>query len=111
MSDIPFPKSIRLAPGEYRAQSRLFHLVIRALPPTRPFRGVVAESTWEALLGERRRPAIELIAACLMPDHLHVLARPGERSIVEWVNSFKSYTTWRARQSGGPARLWQPSFA
>ncbi len=59
---------------------------------------------------ERARDAVQLIAACLMPDHFHAVVRPSRQAIVPWVNSFKSITTrasWRAGWRGG---IWQPSF-
>jgi hypothetical protein len=30
--------------------------------------------------------------------------------LVGWVGSFKSFTTYLARESGWRGRLWQPSF-
>lgn len=75
-----------------------------------PFEGARGQGAWDALLGERERPSIELLAACLMPDHLHVVAKPAERSIVAWLGSFKSYTTKVVRDAGGARFTWQPSF-
>jgi REP element-mobilizing transposase RayT len=76
----------------------------------RPFAGQVADAVWTALMAERDLKHIDVLAACLMPDHLHVVARPGERAIGQWLALFKSYTTGLIRNAGGPRFIWQPSY-
>ncbi|MFN0145143.1 MAG: transposase [Dehalococcoidia bacterium] len=88
----------------------MFHVTIRALSGHAPFRGAVGAAVWAAVLAERERPSVDLFAACLMPDHLHVLVKPGARSVIQWLGTFKSYTTAVARNRGGRHFLWQPSF-
>src|SRR4029077_621590 len=51
-----------------------------------------------------------LLAACLMPDHLHLACRPGAIGLTRWIGAMKSLSTrasWSARWRGV---LWQPSF-
>lgn len=110
MVDMGFPKRIRLAPDAYANREHTFHVVIRAMPGTAPFRGRIGAEVWDVVRSEFDRPAVAIITACLMPDHLHALVRPRERTIVAWVNGFKSFTTYLARTNGHSRVLWQPSF-
>ncbi len=41
-----------------------------------------------------------------MPDHIHVLVSPLEKSIPKWVNGFKAHVT----RTLGTSDLWQPSY-
>ncbi len=110
VAGIPFPKKLRLDHEVYANPANAFHVVIRAMPETSPFRGPIGQATWHLLEEERNRASIELLAACLMPDHLHVVVQPKARSIIQWVAGFKSYSTrlsWSHRTSKA---LWQPSF-
>ncbi|MEE8373073.1 MAG: transposase, partial [Dehalococcoidia bacterium] len=58
----------------------------------------------------------ELIAYCLMPDHLHILVQAGEspKDLSQFVRGFKSYCTTITRSVATPAatnsRLWQRGF-
>lgn len=91
-----------------------------------PFlRKPIAESVVESLLWTKRRNDWTLQCYCLMPDHLHFIARLPERDfgdfdagacgivpkgILDHVGNFKKYTTtqiwWR---HGGRDELWQRS--
>jgi putative transposase len=108
--DFPFRKHVRLPSEAYADQESLFHVTVRAVPGSSPFRGEIGAAVWSAILGERDRQAVALIAACLMPDHLHLLVKPRTRSISQWMAAFKSYTTTVTRQAGGRSFLWQPGF-
>jgi putative transposase len=59
---------------------------------------------------QRERPEINLMAAVLMPDHLHLIARPGSVSLVQWVGNWKSIATRAAWKVGQRGTIWQPSF-
>ena len=111
MGGIPFPKTIRLPAEAYRDRERVFHVVISAMPDTRPFRRRrLGDAIWELVRNEEHRGAILPIAACLMPDHLHVVARPGGRSLQRWAHDFKSYSTRVGWEHGGSTALWQPDW-
>ena len=47
---------------------------------------------------------------CLMPTHLHMLARPGTRSLLEMIGTFKKKTARLALETRGIEKLWQRSF-
>jgi REP element-mobilizing transposase RayT len=105
-----FRKPIRLARSAYEDATQAFHITMNARPGTVPFRGDAGARVWELVLNERTRGNITILAACLMPDHLHVVCQPGSRDIVAWANGFKSYSTRVAREGGQPSATWQPSF-
>ncbi|MCC7363277.1 MAG: transposase [Dehalococcoidia bacterium] len=110
MNDRPFPRRTRLPPGVYENRGLTFHLILRAWPGTRPFRGPVGAAVWHSVMNERTRDAVDLLAACLMPDHLHVAVRPARLSIPRWVQSFKPHTTKLAIDRRHGRNLWQPRY-
>jgi putative transposase len=105
------PKRIRLPHDAYASREHVFHLVLHAFPDTHPFRDQkLGDAIWAMVLAERDRPSAHLIAASLMPDHLHLLASPRERDIIAWMRGFKSYSTRVAWEFTGRKVLWQPSY-
>lgn len=110
MSGIPFPRRTRLAHDLYANRGCVFHVVFRAMAGTAPFRGELGDTVWALLLDETSRPGARVLAVCLMPDHLHLVAAPGELSLIGWVNNFKSYSTRLAWGEGRRGPLWQPGF-
>ena len=110
MSGIPFPKATRLPRAVYASPEHIFHIVFRAIPETAPFKSELGELVWRLVLDRTAMASARILAACLMPDHLHLVAQPGDVSLIAWVNSFKSYSTrlaWDVRERG---LLWQPGF-
>ncbi len=107
---VRFPNTTRLPPDAYDTPEHVFHIVIHALEGTKPFHGSGGDRVWELVLNERERGSIHLLVACLMPAHLHALVQPRSRSVVRWVQGFKSYST-RVYAAERPQRaIWQPSF-
>ena len=62
------------------------------------------------MAGELDRTAVSLAAACLMPDHLHLIVGPREKSIIRWMNDFKSFTTHLSKRLRPQRFLWQRSY-
>jgi len=67
------------------------------------------------------RKEIRLYCYCIMPDHLHILLSLeenytkkngafGERTLQNWVSTFKRYTGRLARQVHHIEPLWQENF-
>ena len=104
-----FPKRIRLPREVYSDPSNAFHLTIAAHPEIRSFRAQTGDAIWESVLEQRVSPRIDLLAACLMPDHLHLVAKPGEVDLITWMQHWKSWSTRLAWATGHRGRLWQPS--
>jgi putative transposase len=62
---------------------------------------------WTSVMELRAGDHVELYAACLMPDHLHLLIAPKERDVIAFVGAWKSWTTRRAWDFGIRNSLWQ----
>lgn len=107
---VRFPKAIRLPHDAYANGENVFHITIRAAIESAPFEDkALAASVWELVVNERERGRVRMLAACLMPDHLHMLLAPAGVDLVKWVDGFKSFSTrvsWNVRRGV----LWQPGF-
>jgi REP element-mobilizing transposase RayT len=57
----------------------------------------------------RANRGVVVYALCLMPDHLHLLARPG-RSLGDVIRMLKTYTTRQVKELGRPGKLWQDDY-
>jgi REP element-mobilizing transposase RayT len=104
-----FPRRIRLPDELYANPEQRFHLTMNSHPEVPQFSRAVRDTIWQAVMDERRIGRVELFAACLMPDHLHLLVRPDKTDIIRFVNAFKSWTTRQAWSSGAKGAIWQPS--
>jgi len=106
-----FPKSTRLADkSHYANRSLSFHLTIAAHPDVNAFARPVADTIWKSVLEQRTAMRIELHAACLMADHLHLLVSPREQDIISFVRNWKSWTSRLAREAGHFGPIWQPGM-
>ena len=106
-----FPKTTRLADKSHYAEPGLsFHPTIAAHPDVSAFAPAVADAIWKSVLEQRTATRIELHAACLMTDHLHLLASPREQDIISFVRNWKSWTSWLARDAGHFGPIWQPGM-
>ncbi len=108
---VQLPKRIRLPHEAYANQQQIFHVTMRAAIGERPFASArTGADIWQLVLNERERGSIELLAACLMPNHLHVLVSPRSKDIIRWVDGFKSWSTRVAQRTPPQRILWQPGF-
>jgi|AntAceMinimDraft_16_1070373.scaffolds.fasta_scaffold00253_5 REP element-mobilizing transposase RayT len=56
---------------------------------------------------------INLTCYCIMPNHLHILMSLSEgykRNLLNWVKTFKRYTSKVTRENYGLINLWQRGF-
>ncbi|MCC7363734.1 MAG: transposase [Dehalococcoidia bacterium] len=109
---MPFRKSIRLAPEAYSNPDNIFHVTVRAAIGSAPFADArFADVAWRQLFDPRYDTLI-ILAACIMPDHVHLVIRTATRttSLVTWLSGWKSRTTLACRAAGFRGTLWQPSF-
>ncbi len=104
-----FPNRIRLPRTAYADPSNAFHLTIAAHPEIQRLGQAIGDAIWESVLEQRTSSRLELLAACLMPDHLHLVAKPGEVDLVTWMQRWKSWSTRLAWKAGHRGPLWQPS--
>lgn len=110
MPSRPWSNVTRPGSDIYADADNVFHLVLRAFPATAPFAHAPGETTWSLLMNEVDRQSIRLYAACLMPDHLHVLASPMYKPIPSWVNGFKGHVVRTIRAQTGTRAVWQPRY-
>ncbi len=108
---VEYPRRHRLAADSYRRPGVSVHLILRALPGTSPFANrVLGDAIWAVACQQNERGQVRLRAACLMPDHLHLLVQPERADLSRWLNSFKSYTASVSHRHGHRGSLWQPSY-
>ena len=74
MAEVPFSKPHRLPLAAYADPGRLFHFTVNAATGERPFTNRwLGDQIWEQLDGQRSTGRVVISAACLMPDHLHIV--------------------------------------
>ena len=107
----PRRKPIRLQPEVYAqaGQPFLFTLCTSRRRPI--FAGTrYASLVFRELLNGPVLSDAECIAACLMPDHLHLLLISKKRNLVHTINAWKSYSTNLLHAEGLRGPVWQRSF-
>jgi REP element-mobilizing transposase RayT len=62
-----------------------------------------------AMEGDLKKSS-DLMAVCVMPDHVHLLLAPIEENLLNLIGRWKSYTTHLIRIEEKVGRLWQRSF-
>ncbi len=70
-----------------------------------------ADAALDCLRQSVARYSAEVYAYCLMPDHLHLLARtPAGIRFDEFIRHFKQLTGFRLPREGTAKWVWQPSY-
>jgi len=104
-------KKIRLAPEAYLNPASTFNVTLAANSRKRLFDDPAFNSQILSLLKSlARRDGVRIKMYCLMPTHLHLLAQPGRRSLIDFIAEFKKKTADLGRAMRGIERLWQSSF-
>lgn len=107
----PKRKYIRLPRIDYANPASVFNLTVDAEQRQRHFVNPQFNDEVVALLrGEAVRCGCPIRIYCLMPTHLHLLAQPGSRSLIDLVGAFKKKTADLARETCRIKKLWQRSF-
>jgi len=52
----------------------------------------------------------DLMAVCVMPDHVHLLLAPLKENLIELLYKWKNYTTHLVQLQEKIGKLWQRSF-
>ena len=110
---VPLPKRkyIRLPLAAYADPASTFNITIDAMDRRAYFDLPEFNDEIVALLRRlalRYRCSIKIY--CLMPTHLHIMIRPGLKSLVDFIGEFKKKTSDLARETRGISQLWQRSF-
>jgi putative transposase len=60
----------------------------------------------------QQRLEVPILAACLMPNHVHLIVRPREASdLARWTHwLFTTHVRWQHAKYGSTGRLWQGRF-
>lgn len=103
----------RLPAEDYRRPGQLCHVAMarRAVALS-----LIDEDVPGLLVGaldeSADRHGCEVIAYCIMPDHLHLLVRVGPHGgdIEAFLHSFKSWTGRELTRRAGGVQVWQRSF-
>jgi putative transposase len=107
----PKRKNIRLPRQQYEIPSQIFSITIctynrRPLFENNEYAGLTFNTLRSGPFGKQT----ELYAACLMPDHIHLLLSPVEENLIDSVNRWKSYTANLLLKKGLTGSCWQRGF-
>ena len=105
-----YARPIRLAPEAYANPDNAFHIIVRTHPEVGKLAQHVRGAVWESLMKEVDSPQVSIVAAVLMPDHVHLLMRPQSLNLVSWVGRWKSLSTRAAWTVGHQGTIWQRRF-
>ncbi len=70
----------------------------------------MAEAVFQSLVSGKLFTEAQCHAACLMPDHLHLLVSPKETNLISLINVWKSYTSNLLHRMGVTGPIWQRAF-
>ena len=107
---VRYSKKIRLPREAYANPDLRFHIVMRTHPEVGNLPTSVRDVIWGSVIEQASSARIQLLAACLMADHLHMLAGPGDLDIIAFCDAWKSWSTRLAWGAGHRGQLWQPSM-
>jgi REP element-mobilizing transposase RayT len=102
-------KAIRLNKKFYEEKGQPFSIAIcthENVPLFKEFGELIFRSIKEGPLSKES----DLMAACVMPDHVHLLLAPISENLIDLIGRWKSYTThliWMKEYKG---KIWQRSF-
>jgi putative transposase len=102
-------KKIRLPKVVYEKQSRPFFITICTYDKI-PLLTRFGELVFRSIMEGHLRQKSELMAVCIMPDHLHLLLAPLSENIIDLMGRWKGYTSHLIRDEGYEGRVWQRSF-
>ncbi len=102
-------KTIRLNRGVYEREGQPFSITIctwNKIILSNRVRELIFQS---AIKGDLMKKS-DLMAVCVMPDHVHLLLAPVKENLVDLIGRWKSYTTHLMQLRGGTGKLWHRSF-
>lgn len=109
----PHYRQRRLPGFNYADPDHVYFLTTRATVGTSPFSNPhLAQEVVASLHWLRAHRGVAVYAYCLMPDHLHLLLRPGPggRTVGTLMGAFKRFTTRQSWKHGTTGALWQARF-
>ena len=109
MKNIPQRKRIRLSKEFYGKQEQPFGIAVctdKRISLSNKFQELIFESAMKDHLSKES----DLMAVCVMPDHIHLLMAPISKNLIDLIAEWKAYTTHLLWNEGYIGKLWQRSF-
>jgi REP element-mobilizing transposase RayT len=105
-------RKLRLPDVDYAAASLVCFVTYNLAESESLLTGAVGDAAWMALLEARDFLHIKLYAACMMPDHVHLLLSPhGDgKTVGQIVKSIKTRQQRLTKQATGHWLNWQADF-
>jgi len=104
-------KSIRLERTIYEEQGRIFSITICAFNNKQIFLNKnLADAVWSAVKNGIFSTETDLMAVCLMPNHLHLLVGVKNKNLIDIISQWKRFTQKIALSINYKDKLWQRSF-
>ena len=102
-------KKIRLDRGLYQQRGQAFSITIcthKNIPLLKKYGKLIFQSIMEGPLSK----GSDMMAVCVMPDHVHFLLSPISENLIGLVGRWKGYTTHLIEMKGYKGKVWQRSF-
>jgi putative transposase len=99
--------------ARYIVPDYCYHLLNRSNKKARIFHDVADYEQFLALLQRaQQRIHVPILAACLMPNHFHLVVRPKRADdLAQWTRwAFTTHVRWHHAKYGTSGRLWQGRF-
>jgi REP element-mobilizing transposase RayT len=102
-------KTIRLDREVYQKAGQPFSITVCTYNKT-SLSNKLEELIFQSIIEGDLRKKSNLMAVCVMPDHVHLLLAPVEENLIEVIGRWKSYTTHLIQLQESIVRVWQRSF-
>jgi len=102
-------KTIRLQRDLYQEKNQAFSITVctyHNIPLLKEFGGLI----FQEIMGGPLSQKSDLMAVCIMPDHIHLLLAPISENLVDLIGKWKGYTTHLMWKKGYKGKVWQRSF-
>ena len=102
-------KTIRLNKETYQIKDQPFSITICThayMPLLKEFGELIFRSIMVGPLSKES----DLMAVCVMPDHIHLLLVPISENLIDLIGKWKSFTTRLIWKGGHKGKVWQRSF-
>jgi len=102
------PRTARAIAAEY-----CYHVLNRGNKKARIFHEPADYAQFQALIARAQdRLELPILAACLMPNHVHLVVQPrGSSDIARWMHwVFTTHVRWHHSKYSTTGRLWQGRF-
>ncbi|MFA5394287.1 MAG: transposase [Candidatus Ratteibacteria bacterium] len=104
-------KSIRLERTIYEDSGRIFSITMCVFNNKQIFLNKnLADAVWLAAKDGIFSTEADLMAVCLMPDHLHLLVGVKNKNLVDIISRWKRFTQKMVSKANCKDKLWQRSF-